>query len=269
MKRVRRGATVLAICLVTTAAVVAQRGFFGGGLGPRGPFHAYPNIRYDGRFTFVRVNYQTAPGGYWYGGWPAWAHGYPLAEQNLMRIMNEVSYLSAHTEEINNLALDDPELFKYPVAYIIEVGWWTMTDREGAALRDYMRKGGFVIVDDFKVRGFGGGMGGDGWENFDSNMQRVLPGARFFEMDAAHPIYHTFFEVNDLAVVPQAYNSGRPIFRGLYEDNDPQKRLMMIVNYNTDISQFWEWSGTGLRPVDQTNEAYKLGVNYIIYGMTH
>ena len=63
--------------------------------------------------------------------------------------------------------------------------------------------------------------------------------------------------------------AGRPIFRGLFEDNDPRKRLQMIVNYNTDISQFWEWSGRGLRPVDETNEAYKLGVNYIMYGMTH
>ena len=62
---------------------------------------------------------------------------------------------------------------------------------------------------------------------------------------------------------------GKAIFRGLYEDNDPTKRLQMIVNYNTDISQFWEWSGTGLRPIDDTNEAYKLGVNYVIYGLTH
>ena len=61
----------------------------------------------------------------------------------------------------------------------------------------------------------------------------------------------------------------RPIFKGVYEDNDPHKRLVMIVNYNTDISQFWEWSGRGLRPVDDTNEAYKLGVNYLFYGMTH
>jgi len=74
------------------------------------------------------------------------AHGYPIAEQNLMRIMNEVSYLAPHMDEINTVTLDDPELFKYPVAYIIEVGWWTMTDREAAALRAYIQKGGFVIV---------------------------------------------------------------------------------------------------------------------------
>ena len=112
-------------------------------------------------------------------------------------------------------------------------------------------------------------MGGGGWEQFDANMRRVLPNARFIDLDASHPIFHSFFEIDSLDGFPQAYNSGDPIFRGLFEDNDRTKRLQMIVNYNTDISQFWEWSGRGLRPIDQTNEAYKLGVNYIIYGMTH
>ena len=76
-----------------------------------------PNTPYDGRFTFVRINYDTAPGGYWYRDQPAWSHGYPVAEENLMKIMNEVSYLGANDEKFNTLALDDPELFKYPLVY--------------------------------------------------------------------------------------------------------------------------------------------------------
>ena len=100
-------------------------------------------------------------------------------------------------------------------------------------------------------------------------MRRVLPGVRFFEMQATHPIFHSFFEIHTLRNFPQAYNAGEPVFRGVYEDNDPAKRLQMIVNYNTDISQYWEWSGRGLRPFDETNEAYKLGVNYVMYGMMH
>src|SRR5258705_2525357 len=102
-------------------------------------------------------------------------------------------------------------------------------------------------------------------------MKRIFPADRFFDMDPSDPVFHSFFEIRPktLENFPQAYNAGRPIFRGLYEDNDPRKRLMMIVNYNTDISQFWEWSGRGLRPFDDTNEAYKLGVNYVLYGMTH
>src|SRR6516165_4652032 len=132
------------VVLGLTSAVLAQRGGFGGFQG-RGAFHINPNISYDGRFTFVRVNYESTPDGYWYGGWPAWAHGYPVAERNLMKIMNEVSLLGAHDEEVNTLTLDDPELFRYPIAYIIEVDWWAMTDREAVALRTYLQKGGFVI----------------------------------------------------------------------------------------------------------------------------
>ena len=92
---------------------------------------------------------------------------------------------------------------------------------------------------------------------------------RFFDMQPTDPIFHSFFEINRLDQVPQAYNAGQPIFRGVYEDNDQSKRLQIIINYNTDVSQFWEWSGQGLRPIDQTNEAYKLGVNYLVYGLTH
>ncbi len=255
----------LAVLAAGTAWAVGQRGFFRR-FRQRNP--VIRNVPYNGQFTFVRLNYTHWEGGDWYQGLPAWSHGYPIAEQNLMKIMNEVSYLGARGDDINSLALDDPELFKYPVAYIIEVGWWQMRDSEARALRQYILKGGFVIVDDFKVRGFGGGMGGGGWENFENNMRQVLPGVQFYDMTLSHPIFHAFFEIKSLDV-PQAYNAGRAIFRGVFEDNDPTKRLEMIVNYNTDVSQFWEWSGTGLRPIDDTNEAYKLGMNYIVYGLTH
>jgi hypothetical protein len=257
-------AAALLVC-AGVAGFAQRRGMFSG-VGREPALH---NGTYDGRFTFVRLKFDTAPGGYWYRGLPAWAHGYPASEENLMQIMNEVTYLDPHIEDLDVLALDDPELFKYPLAYIIEPGWWTPTDTEAAALRTYIEKGGFVIVDDFKVRGWGGGMGGGGWENFEAQMQKVLPAARFVEMDIAHPIFHSFFEIRTLENFPQAYNAGPAIFRGIFEDNDPSKRLQMIINYNTDISQFWEWSGRGLRPINDTNEAYKLGVNYVIYGLTH
>ena len=207
-RRTRVMAATLAGVLLAAGAAVAQFGF------ARGPFHEYPNIPYDGRFTFVRLKYTTAPGGYWYGGWPAWGHGYPLAEQNLMRIMNEVSFLNPHTEEINALTLDDPELFRYPIAYIIEVDWWAMTDGEAASLRAYMQKGGFVIVDDFKPRrcrgGFGGGSGGygygSGWDVFEAAMARVLAARDALQrgdaaafgasMNASHQSLRDDFEVS-------------------------------------------------------------------------
>ena len=265
-----RRAAVIAVCFFCAAAAAFAQRQFRGGFGDFG-FRREPTIRnvpYDGRFTFVRVKYTPAPDGYWAGGRPSWSHGYPLAEQNLMKIMNDLSCLGAHDEDINVLALDDPELCKYPVAYIIEVGWWTMNEKEEAGLRNYIQKGGFVIVDDFKMPGWRG-LSGGGWEPFEANMKRVFPGVQFLPMDPRDPVFHTFFEIEHLDHFPQAYNAGEPIFSGVYEDNDPHKRLEMVVNYNTDISQYWEWSGRGLRPVVDTNEAYKLGVNYLVYGITH
>src|SRR5436305_9653968 len=105
-----------AIVVAMTGAAVAQFGF--GGFD--GSYRPLPNIPYDGRFTFVRIRYTPAPGGYWPGRRPSWIHGYPLAEQNLMRIMNEVSYLGAH-EDINTVTFDDPELIKYPITYLIHL----------------------------------------------------------------------------------------------------------------------------------------------------
>jgi hypothetical protein len=223
------------------------------------------HIPYDGRFTFARLRYTSGPGGYYYRGLPAWAHGYPSAEWNLMSILNEISALAPHVAESNVFALDDPELCQFPVAYMTEAGFWTMTDAEAAAFRAYLLKGGFAIFDDFR----GDGRGGGGWENFEGNMRRVLPDGRFVELDSSQPIFHSFFEIDSLDIVPQYYDQGKPAFRGLFEGNDPTRRLMVIANYNTDISNFWEFSATGFKSVDESNEAYKLGIDYVMYGLTH
>src|SRR4029078_2842564 len=103
------------------------------------------NVPYGGRFSLARIKYTPAPGGYWAGGRPSWSHGFPLSEWNLMKIMNEVSYLGGRDEDTNALTLDDPLIFKYPVAYIIEVGWWTLTDREAAGLPTYLAQGVLVM----------------------------------------------------------------------------------------------------------------------------
>jgi hypothetical protein len=231
------------------------------------------NPPYDGRFTFARLKYTTGYGGYYYHGLPAWAHGYgydPVpdrgrSERNLMMILNEISGLKPRVDEFEILALDDPDLCRFPVAYMTEAGYWTLTDEEAAAFGAYLLKGGFVIFDDFRDPPLGGG----GWENFEANMRRILPEVRFVDLDPSHPIFHAFFDVASFDIVPQYYDRGRPVFRGIFEDNDPTKRLLTIINFNTDVSNFWEFSGTGFRPVEESNEGFKLGVNYIMYAMTH
>ncbi|PYP66478.1 MAG: hypothetical protein DMD26_07730 [Gemmatimonadetes bacterium] len=222
------------------------------------------NIKYDGRFTFARIRYVTGPGGYYYRGLPAWAHGYNMAESNLMKIMREVTALRPHVDEGNAIALDDPELLKYPIAYMTEAGFWTMTDREAAGMRAYLLKGGFIIFDDFRDD-----FRSAGWANFETNMRRSLPDVRFVDLDPSHPIFHSFFDIDSFDQLPQYYDRGRPIFRGAFQDNDPKKRLMVMINFNTDVSNYWEFSATGWVPVEESNQGYKLGVNYLMYALTH
>ena len=244
------------LALLTGATVMAQRRT---GLGPPQASLILPNTPYDGKFTFVRLRY--GPPVSYASQRVMWSHDYPTGERNFMRMMNELTYLAPHMEETNILSLDDPELFKYPLAYLCEPGYqWTVSDQEATNFRSYLLKGGFLIVDDFRARD---------WPFFEEQMRRILPDVRFFDLDASHPIFHSFFEIDAPADYPNFYDPGKPIYRGIYENNDPAKRLMAIINYNTDISEYWEFSGTGLRPIDESNDAYKLGVNYIMYGMTH
>ena len=265
MKRaIVAGALILA---AATGAWAQFGGLFGTGREPR-----VKNPEYTGQFTFARVRYTSGPGGYYYYGLPAWAHGYlseggNRAENSLMKIMNDISYLGPRIEDSVVVALDDPELCKYPVAYLSEPGFWTMDDEEAAGLRAYLLKGGFMIFDDF--RHDGDGRAGGGWNNFVENMQRALPELRPLPLDPEVNLYHSFFEIDSFAIIPQAYDRQPPEFWGFYENNDPRKRLMAVVNYSTDIAQYWDFSATGFRPIDESNEAYKLGVNYIIYGLTH
>ena len=245
-----------AAALVVTFAGAEAFAQYGG---RRGGAPIEPNIKYDGRFAFVRLRY--GPPVAFQSQRVQWSHDYPAGERHFMKIMNEVSFLNPHIDESNVMALDDPELMRYPVAYMCEPGFWYMSDEEAAAFRAYLLKGGFVIFDDFaEYRG--------GWGNFSAQMGRVLPEYRWFDLDLASPVYHSFFEVKTLDV-PQYYDRGSAIFRGIFEDNDPARRLIAVANFNTDISEYWEFSDTGLKPIDESNEAYKLGVNYIIYGLTH
>jgi hypothetical protein len=241
----------LAVAMSTTG--VAQDVFF-----RQTPLDdAAARVPYDGRFAFVRLRYSGFDG---FRRDAPWSHDYPRAERHFMRILQEITLLDPHVDESNIFTLDDPALFSHPVAYMSEPGFWTMSDAEVEGMRNYFRKGGFVIFDDFR---------GEHWDNFEQQMRRVVPEGRLIELDATNPIFHSFFEINSLEFV-QLYERGlRAVFYGMFEDNDPAKRLLLVANYNNDIGEYWEFSDQGFVPIDLSNEAYKLGVNYVMYALTH
>jgi hypothetical protein len=225
----------------------------------RGPPQIEPNVPYDGRFTWVRVRYEMPDfsGGFRGRDLP-WAHDYPRGERNFTKILSELSTARVRLGASNILALDDPQLGRYPVLYMAEPGFWRPNDKEVAGLRNYLAKGGFMIFDDFA---------GQHWLNFESQMRRVLPNLRAVPLDVRHPIFDAFYRIRSLDYTHPYYGL-KSEFYGYFEDNDPRKRLLAVANYNNDLSEMWEFSDTGMFPVDVSNEAYKLGVNYIIYALT-
>jgi hypothetical protein len=237
----------LAVPLLTLSAQRFRRGSPGN--------DPNPNVDYNGQFTFVRVRFEPLN-----EGWDLkWDHDYPRAENHFMKILDEVTGVHPRMDGSNILTFADPEIFKYPVAYVSEPGFWTLTPEETVSLRDYVNKGGFVIFDDFT---------GPHWYNFEARWREVFPHLRLTKLDLTHPIFDSFFHIESLEMVhPQ--NGAPAEFWGAFENNDPNRRLVMIANYNNDIGDYMEFSDEGYLPISLTNEAYKLAVNYVVYAMTH
>ena len=272
MRRTSIGLMVAVITIVASPAD-AQRGGARGARGISSEYKGYvqggdvsaiSNLPYDGRFTIARIRYNALGDEGWGRRDLKWDHDIPRGELNFVKILNEITLVGPNMEQGQIYTADDPELMKYPVAYLCEAGFWSVNEKEAAGLRNYMLKGGFVIFDDF---------GGDHWYNFVEQMRKVLPRVQFVQLDASHPIFDSFFRFDpatlDMYTYYQQRGLGPPIYYGIFEDNDPKKRMMAIVNFNNDISEYWEFSDSGMSPIALSNNAYKLGVNYVVYALTH
>ena len=222
-----------------------------------------PNAKYDGRFTFARIAYtETSTGrrGYGRNREPYWHNDYPDADQHFPLLLSNLSSIKSQTATSVIVSLADPLLFKFPVAYLVEAGHWSASEQEVLGLRKYLQKGGFIIFDDLSDQT------GD-MSNFMYQMRRVLPGMRLVELTPDHPIFDSFYRVKALDYY-HPYYCMKSQFYGIFADNDPAKRMMGIVNYNNDVGEYLEWSDRGFLAVDPSNEAYKLGINYLIYALT-
>ena len=189
-----------------------------------------------------------------------WAHDYPRADYNFLAILLETTYVGTHRRASAVVRFDDDELFNHPVSYIVEPGAWSPTDEEVTRLGEYLLKGGFLIVDDFRGR--------YELENLEFHLRRALPDHDMVEVSEDDEIFDSFFRIRPSEVVPP-YGGYPAAWYGIYEDNDRAKRLMVMINANNDMAEYWEYSDYGYYPIDLANEAYKLGVNYVVYALTH
>ena len=249
--RVIVGALLLSV-LVLPLTAVAQRFFF------PSSGQSLPAVQYDSHFAFTRIRYGARIGRGFGGGWE---HDYPTADKNFAAILDYITNMRVHLDGSNILDLDDPRIFENPVIYMSEPGNWTTDDAEAAHLRAYLLKGGFIIFDDFD--------GDAEWQNLVTQMKRALPDHHFIRLNVTHPIFQSFFGLKTLNIPHPMLPGIEPVFLGLFETNDPSSRMMAIANWNNDIGDYWEWSAEGLYGDAPTNDAYRLGVNYLVYEMTH
>jgi len=206
-------------------------------------------------FTFVRVQWEGGRRGFGFSGrgnGPLWAHDFPTAEQNFYTALAALTSLPL-THENKIVTLQDEEIFNFPFMYICEVGYWTLAEKESERLAEYLARGGFLIVDDFR--------GGYEWDNFLDQIQRVVPNTPK-PLTLEHPIFHCFFDFDRLGD-HTPYGGLTPRYLALY---DGKGRMVAIINHNNDLGDGWEWPEN-----DEafSTEAFKLGINYLIYAMTH
>ncbi len=216
-------------------------------------------------FYFTRAAYSSGALG-WRGG-RAWATDYPKADHQFLVVARRVTNLDAYPWE-NAVRLDDPELRRYPFLYAVEVGYMDLTEPEVEGLRDYLLAGGFLVVDDF--------WGTQEWSAFESNIRRVFPSRPIVELPRDHPVFSSYYDIREIVQVPAVNNilrgrtwerDGRvPHVRGIFGEDG---RLMVAINWNTDLGDAWEWADIPEYPLEYSTFAYQMGVNLIVYAMSH
>ena len=253
--RSRRWIALLILLALTVGALHAQRfrdrefdSFFGRSSIQNEP----PNTE----FVFARWHYGTGR----YRG-DGWSHDYPTAEEHILQIMKETSVIDVEKMSYRVVELGSPEIFNYPFSYVSEPGEMDLTEQEVINLREYINRGGFVMVDDF-----GGQGGGDReFQGFRRNLLRAFPERDMFVLTDEHELLQNFYNIDSLQTV-HPMTGVKSIFYG-YPDG--RGGLSMVICFNNDVGDFWEFIDYPRYPVRPSAEALKLGLNFVMYAMTH
>jgi len=200
----------------------------------------------------------------WYSsGWQGdgWSHDYPNAEEHILQIMREVSVIDTDRLSYKVVDLASPEIFKYPFAYVSHPGEVFPSDEEIEHLRQYIERGGFLMLDDF------GGQGQGAWEmdNFRNLLHRAFPGREMYPLRVDHELLKISYAIDDLNM-EHPMSGAKSTFYGF---DDSEGRLAMIICYANDVGDYWEFIDSPVYKLKPSAEALKLGVNIALYSMTH
>jgi len=199
---------------------------------------------------------------------PSWSVDYPKADRQFLIGLQRLTNIDASGAE-HPVPLDDPDLRRFPILYAVEVGYMSLSESERRGLRQYLLAGGFLVVDDF--------WGTREWFNFEREIRAVLPEYPIVDIPLDHDVLHVFYDINEIVQVPNV-GQGRsggptwekdgytPRFRGIMNQ---EGRLLVAIVWNSDLGDAWEWAEDPYYPLRFSNFAYQLGVNLIVYAMSH
>jgi hypothetical protein len=268
------------------------------------PFREFPGVEYrlgdiplptdyqeKTEWAFARLMYPPAPGGrygrgYGYGrfggygrgdwtqGNAIWTQDFPRADRHFAQAVRRLTRLHVRSVE-QCVNLDEGDEYDWPWLYAVQVGEWGLTPQQSDELREYVLRGGFFMADDFH--------GAFEWNVFETAIKRAFPDREIREISDDDPIFHTIYDVKDRIQVPGwehlADGYKRPRFiqpnddggrgahwRAIYDDKG---RILVAISYNSDIGDAWEWADDARYPEKAADQSIRLGVNYIIYAMTH
>jgi len=226
-------------------------------------------VEAPGEFQFARLAY-TANNygrGWGWGRRQMWQTDWPDAEHHFVKGVGRLTRVDAAVDGHVLTALDE-SIFDYPWIYAVEVGYWQLSDAEAARLREYLLRGGFLMVDDFH--------GTLEWAGFMASLERIFPDRPVVDIPEGHEVFHAVYDLDQRIQIPSrmfiysgvtwerdGYN---PHWRGIFDDDG---RLMVAINFNMDIGDAWEHADWPDYPENMTALAYRFGVNYLIYAMTH
>jgi hypothetical protein len=224
-------------------------------------FPQHPNARFGRRFRSGDVSD-------WREGGTSWSQDYPRADRFFVMALRRLTRIHARPAE-QPVNLDDgDDVYYWPFLFAGEMGDWLLTDAQAAKLRDYLLRGGFLMMDDF--------WGTPEWNQFMESMRRVFPDRPIEEIPDNDPILHTVFDIKDRLLIPGQWGLRRgtlyrndgsiPRWRGIYDDSN---RLMVAMIFNSDVGDSWEWADDPHYPEHYSALGLRLGVNFVIYSLTH
>lgn len=215
----------------------------------------FARFHYDMNFNYNRFRFQR------------WAADYPKSDRQFVVGVKRLTRLDARSKE-HVIDAKSPEIFNYPWLYVEDAGGWDLSQEQAEYLREYLDRGGFFMVDDSH--------GDYEWQKLVAGLKMVFPDRQIEDLPNNDPIFHIVYDLDDRVQISGTRyiwghmqytpDSATPRWRGIRDDKG---RLIVAICHNSDVGDAWEWADSPNYPEHEASVAYRIGVNYIIYGMTH